>query len=266
MRSLASYMEVARQFLVQTSASFNPAAPWSERIESYRTWCLALKMLAYGHLLVNCNAPQFFVHLFRAAANWRELLASAQAEQQRVPASMNDPFLGAIAAGQMNLALDIADLSARELTDPEYDDEFLSAFFLQEYVRTRAGRTDAAPLELICQQLEDFLGEACPRTEAYRALVHRDWAVFDEAFRSWTEETAASMADPNAPGATFSSGITRHIWLEGLAVFHLARAAGFESLPESRPLLPQLILQPPQALAETTPWLLGQAHIMEDTA
>lgn len=264
MRSLASYMKVAQEYLVETSAEFNPAAAWDERMESYRVWCLALKMMAYGKLLVDGDVPRFYAHLLCAAVNWRELLTQGQAEGHPVPASMNAPLLGAIASGRMDLALDLAERSARQLTEPEYDDEFLGAFFLQEYVRARAGRAAVADLEALCQRSDDYLGESPPRTETFRALARADWPAFGEAFRTWNETVAAALADPVSPGATFSSGITRHLWLEGLAVFRLANAAGCPPRSELYPLLPGLVLQPPAAGLTATSWLLGKTRLAEE--
>lgn len=264
MRSLASYMEVARQYLVQTSADFSPGASWDDRLEAYRTWCLALKMLAYGKLLVDCDVPTFHAHLLCAAVNWRELLARARAQGHQVPASMNDPLLGAIASRRMDLALELAELSARELTEPEYEDEFLGAFFLQEYVRARAGRPDAAELERLCQRIDEYLGEPSPRTDTLRALARGEGRTFGEAFRAWNEEVATTLSDPDAPGAAFSSGITRHVWLEGLAVLRLASDAGLPLESEPRPHLPGLLLQPPLATYAPTPWLLGKIRLTEE--
>ncbi|MBZ4422599.1 immunity 49 family protein [Myxococcus sp. RHSTA-1-4] len=264
MRSLASYMEVARQYLVQTSADFSPAASWDDRFEAYRTWCLALKMLAYGKLLVDCDEPAFHAHLLCAAVNWRELLTRARAEGHQVPASMNDPLLGAIASGRRDLALELAELSARELTEPEYEDEFLGAFFLQEYLRARAGRTDTADLERLCQDIDEYLDEPSPRTDTFRALARGDGPAFNDAFRTWNETVATTLSDPDAPGATFSFGITRHVWLEGLAVLRLASGAGLPLEPVPRPHLPELILQPPLATPAATPWLLGQTRLTEE--
>jgi hypothetical protein len=264
MRSLASYMEVAQQYLVQTSEEFSPEAPWDDRLEAYRTWCLALKMLAYGKLLVDADVPTFHAHLLCAAVNWRELLTHARAEGQSVAASMNDPLLGAIASWRMDLALELAELSARTRTEPEYEDEFLGAFFLQEYVRARAGRTDTANLERLCQDIDDYLGEPSPRTDTLRALARADGAAFAGAFRAWNETVATTLSDPDAPGATFSSGITRHVWLEGLAVLRLAGEAGLPLEPELRPHLPELILRPLPATPAPTPWLLGTTRLAEE--
>ncbi|MCP3143967.1 immunity 49 family protein [Pyxidicoccus xibeiensis] len=264
MRSLASYMDVGRQYLVQTSADFDPAAPWDERLEHHRTWGLALKMVAYGKLLVECDVPGFHAHLLCAAMNWRQLLTHARAEGHRVPASMNDALLSAIACGRMDLALELAELSAREPTVPEYEDEFLGAFFLQEYLRSRVGRGEAVDLERLCQDIDDFLGEPSPRTDTLRALARGDGPAFDEAFRTWNETVAATRADPAAPGSTFSSGITRHVWLEGLALLRLAGEAGLSLPSELRPLLPGLVLQPPPATLSAVPWLLGQTRLTEE--
>lgn len=179
---------------------------------------------------------------------------------------MNAPLLGAIASGRMDLALELAELSARALTEPEYEDEFLGAFFLQQYVRARAGRTDATGLERLCQGIDDYLGEPGPHTDTLRALASGDGPAFGKAFRAWNERVAATLSAPEAPGATFSSGTTRHVWLEGLAVLRLACDAGLTRESELRPHLPGLLLQPLLVTHAPTPWLLGQTRLTEEDA
>lgn len=267
MRSLLSYMDVAREFLVETSKNFEPRSPWKERFEAYRTFCLALKMLAYGKLLAQSDVPGFFLNLSRAAANWRQMLAQFREEglSHQVPASMNDSLLEAIVCRQIGLASEIAEMSARELTQPEYEDEFYGAFFLQEYVRSRFGQVrDTANLQDICQRIDGYLGEQTSRTSVYRALADKDWVGFEASFKDWNELTASELSEPNAPGATFSTGITRHIWLEGLAILQLAREAGCPLRPELRPLLPEMALRPPSALPRDNPWLLGAVRLREE--
>ncbi|MFY0564525.1 hypothetical protein ACN28E_11790 [Archangium lansingense] len=268
MRSLLSYMDVAREFLVETSEKFDPRSPWEARFESYRTFCLALKMLAYGKLLAQSDVPGFFLDLLRSAASWKQMLAHLREEGSpyQIPASMNDSLLGAIVCCHMELAREIAELSAREPTSPEYDDEFYGAFFLQEYVCSRFGQArDTARLQDICQRIDDYLGEQTSRTSVYRALAEKDWVAFEVSFKDWNEVTAAELSDPNAPGATFSTGITRHIWLEGVAILQLAREAGCPLATDLRPLIPEMVLRPAPALPKDgNLWLLGTVRLREE--
>lgn len=267
MPTLRNYLESAREYALDAARKYDPNAPLGDRLESFRVFCLALKMIAYARLLLESDVEGFFVNLHRVALNGRNLLRMVREEPQsnrRIPASHNAPLLAALVT-DLTLAREIATLSARERTPPEYDDEFYGAFFLQESVRPRAPEEPSVELEGLCQKMDDYLEEETPRSRTLRALARRDWAEFEAAFEVWNEGAARALAHAaDSPGATYSMGITQHIWLEGLAVLKLAESQGFSPTPVPRPRIPGLVLAARPSLAGMKPLVLGAAWIDED--
>ncbi|MFY0570806.1 hypothetical protein ACN28E_44210 [Archangium lansingense] len=265
MPSLRSYLEAGRSHALDTAESFDPRAPLAKRVEAFRTYCLALKMVAYGRLLCESNVPAFFSNLYRVARNGKRLLETVRDEsegQLRIPASANDWLLSAIVT-DFGLAREIAALSARELTPPEYDDEFYAASFLQVYLCSPAVSGVPAPeLEDICRKMDEYLEGETSRTRVYRAMLHRDWSEFTTAFASLNEEVASELDEAAAlPGATYSMGITQHFWLEGLALLKLAESEGLRLGPARRRKVPLLVLDGRPDVASIEPLLLGLSAV-----
>ncbi|RKG79059.1 hypothetical protein [Corallococcus terminator] len=263
MPTLRLYLENARDYVLDTAERYDPRAPLEARIEAFRVYSLALKMVAYARLLLESDVEGFFVNLYRVAANGLQLLRVVREEPQgtgRIPASSNDGLLAALVTAPA-LAGELATLSARERLPPEYEDEFLGAFFLQEAIRPRAPGEPPADLESISDRLEQAWEKETPHARALRALARRDWAGFDLAFHAWNQEAAAALdRTAEAAGAPWSLGLTRHVWLEGLAVLNLAEHQGCPLAPAVRPKIPGLLLRARPVLVGVNPLILGASR------
>lgn len=262
MRPPSSYAANARFFLHKTASDFRPTFSFEQRLEAYRTFCLALQVRAYVALLSEADPDRFFLDLKKAAVNWKALLEHVRDHEpgRRVPASMNTPLLGALAGNQFLLARELAACSARQPTPPEYEDEFLAAFFYQQYLLASTGKgQDTASLESLCDGIDAYLGEVTPRTETLRALARQEQEAFWSAFRNWSTTTEHGLRTrAEEPGAPYSLGITRYVWLEGLAVLQLARARDWKDPYRDHPLIPELARHPAQALPDVSHFLLGR--------
>lgn len=255
MPSLTEYAFHAKYDMRKVARDFKPEGDSGKLLRDYKTFCLALKVLAFHELLAECHPDGFFRYLYAAAVNWKVLLERVHARPggYRVPAFLNEPFLGALICGQVTLARELADLSARERTPPEYDDEFCAALFFQEFIRSRvAPYASGVDLLAICEQIDAYLGASTPRVEAFRMLARGDEAIWP-AFEAWAEYAAReAMTKAEAPGAPYFSGITRSIWLEGLAVLRMARLAGLKVPDTHFRLMPRLVHIPPAAMADVS--------------
>lgn len=255
------YASQARYHLRETAKTFSPGCSRSERVEAYRTFCLSLQMIAYAALLGEAEPSGFFLGLTRMARNWKALLeyANSHAWSSEIPASLNTPLLGAIASNQLGLARELAALSSRERARLEYDDEFLGAFFLQRYILERPLQPPGrVALMRLCDRADAYLDRETPRFSALRALAAGEVRGFWENFQAWNEEHFQQvMARAEAPGAPLSLGITRYIWLEGLAVMRLAELEGFTHPRRYFRLIPELVRAAPSEIRDDDVPLLG---------
>lgn len=259
MPRLRDYFNTGRESALEAAESYSPGAPLDEQIEAFRVFCLALKMVAYGYLLVEANTDAFFLNLHRVAANGHRLLQLAWKQQHNadaVPASANDPLLAAIPT-DATLASHIATLSKRALTPPEYDDEFWAALFFQDAVLGRPAKA----LESSAEKIDAYLEEETPRTTAFRALARRDAKAFGAAFAAWNAVAAEQLDATAGSGGTYSSGITRHVWLEGLAFIALAEARGLTLPVKQRPKLPLQLLAAKRPPPPPEPMILGVTDV-----
>ncbi|HYO52411.1 hypothetical protein [Archangium sp.] len=109
-------------------------------VELVREVCMHFHTLATTTLLIDANPQYFFYNLCCAAENWRRLLAHLHAQGASLPpASHNTPLLGAVAAGQWELARALCRLSATVRGEEEYEDEFAWAHLLQEFIVLQVG-------------------------------------------------------------------------------------------------------------------------------
>ena len=259
MPRLRDYLDNGRESALEIAESYLPGAPLEEQIEAFRVFCLSLKMVAYGYLLVEADTDAFFLNLHRVAANGHRLLQIAWEQShgaEAIAASANDPLLAAILTDP-TLASHIATLSNRKLTPPEYDDELWAAVFFQDAVLGRP----AEVLEANVAKIEAYLEEETPRTAAFRALARRDAKAFDDAFAAWNAAAAEELDASADGGGTYSSGITRHIWLEGLAFIDLAAARGLSLPAQLRPKLPVQFLTARRPAPPFAPAILGVTRI-----
>ncbi|MCY1041924.1 hypothetical protein OV208_11420 [Corallococcus sp. bb12-1] len=255
------HASIARYEIQQLLQGFQTTCDFRERLRVYRAFCQSLETLAFCALLGRADVMGFSRGLMRAALHWKALLEHARDHEPgaRVPASWNGPLLGAICCGPRSFACELAALSARAPTPPEYDDEFLSALLLQEYLRSRfVAGSEPADLEVLCERMEDYLGKQTPRAEVYRAVSRRDGRLFPEAFQAWNEEVAGELRTrAEAPGAPPALEVGRYIWLEGMAVLKLAEEEGLWVPDRIHRLIPPLARSAPTLAPSAVSLLLG---------
>ncbi len=262
------HAENACSHLVETAQDFDPDVPLKERLEAYKTMTTALKMMAYAPLLSFGDINLFYKRLMCCAFNWREFLQSchAKGEVNRVPASMNDPFLCALVCGRYDVAVEIAKLSSTQVVQPEYDDEFYIADFLHTYVLQGADTADKQEhLKSICESIVEYLEETPYSVDFYNALVEGDIDLIAEAFTDWNSEIANTYEEQaDAPGTTYSFEVTRHIWLEGLALIKFLNHKGI-GLTENYKLIPAITLKTPDIEYDETWCILGKSQLDESS-
>lgn len=262
------HADIAKHELLQLAQDFSPGCHFRERLQTYRRFCLALEVRAFCALLARADVTSFSRGLMIAAVNWRALLEYTRRSEPsaQVPASLNRPLLGAICCGPISFACELAALSSRELVRPEYDDEFLSALFLQEYLQSRSG-SESRPvdLEAICDQIDAYLGKETPQVEVFRSLARKEENRFQKSFLAWNESAAQELAArAEAPGAPTWLSVVRYIWLEGMAVLKLAEAAGLQSPGRIYRLIPPLLKLAPTVNPSAISVLLGRSVQEQD--
>ncbi|OJT25273.1 hypothetical protein BO221_13080 [Archangium sp. Cb G35] len=199
-------------------------------VELVREVCMHFHTLATTTLLIDASPQYFFYNLCCAAENWRRLLAHLHSQGDALPPSSdNTPLLGAVAAGQWELARALCHLSATARAEEEYEDEFVWAHMLQEFIALPVGR--AFP-EVLLSRYERVLEEEQPdRLELFQALLvadgNRFFAAFQRVLQSHERETEARAVGFGMSPDKFVA--YRFIWFEGLALLRLAERVGLRS-------------------------------------
>lgn len=199
-----------------------------ELLEAGETIVSGFHLVGAATLLVDGNSQGFFLNLCRMAENWRRLIRLLRSRGLEPPSARHTTaLLGALAAGDFDLADALAAESATPRQADDYEDEHLWATILQGLARL----TPPPPgsLEPLIQKLEAVGSEEYPpRCEMARALLAPDAKAFREAFEAArlgyeiaTEEKAKDFTTPVTPFAPH-----RFLWLEGLALLRLAERRG----------------------------------------
>lgn len=153
-------------------------------------------------------------------------------------AGFAEPFLDAVAVGQLVLASRIAELSPEAWMEGyEYEDDFAYATFLYQLARPDGGDPSIRARRL--DQFESALqGQPSDRLQVARALEARDQAGFDEAFADLLRAREAEMevlADPEVDSARAKEAAfaaNRWVFVEGLALLRLAERQGVRTEPQ----------------------------------
>jgi hypothetical protein len=189
--------------------------------------------LGICHLLTQLDADQFRENLVRSGHARRYFLRKSREElninDHRLALSRSDAFLSTVAAGDMALAYDIADLSFEEWhTDWEYEDDYCYFLFLHDCVRRARGMETPDPLLLVKRFAGICAGEAAPRLEVCRALVSGDADKFGDALTA-VMNARQELIDLKRPTVADSEIVfwpQSYVSMEGLALIKLAGLAG----------------------------------------
>lgn len=189
--------------------------------------------------LLSAGSTDLFLHnLMRAGRTRQVYLQRLQdegiAQDHFAAAGRCAPLLDAIAAGALDRARAIADLSPSSLQVGEYVDDHHYAQLLHRLIRPRPNETEC---EAILAALETFLdGEQSPRLALTRALVQRDAAAFAEAFELLLDEFELRIEEAKERGQ-LEEPVTlalREVCVEALALLRLAELRGLSTETEYR--------------------------------
>jgi len=192
-----------------------------------------LRSLAIMLLLSKGKVDRFHHNLIRSArirlAYLERVHREGAFEQHDFVASVCDPLFDAVAAGAIELAIQIADLSP---TQPrpghEYEDDHCYAQAMQLLIRGRSADAGVAPL---LRRMEDFLGDPDDaRIGLCRALTGTDQQAFDEAFLAFLETRTQQIEEAQVYELEEPPLLAqRAISIEALALLRLAQMRGFDS-------------------------------------
>jgi Immunity protein 49 len=198
-----------------------------------------LRSLAIMTLLVKADTDRFYHNLIRsgmARETYLQRLKDEAIDNHHHRASGRyEPLLDAIAAGDLELARHIADLSPREWQQGhEYEDDYCYAQILHRLVQEIPPEQE---LPSLLERFEVYLdGQASARLDVCRALAERDQDAFNEAFRGLLDDQEARIATDKARGEMEDPEIVaqRQVFVEGLAILRLAELRGLMTQQEYR--------------------------------
>jgi hypothetical protein len=179
------------------------------------------------------------VHVDRRRADVLHEAQPVYTERRRAQ-SCSGPFFDALAAGDIRLATEIADLAPSHWrSDEEREEDFL-------WRRTLGLLLIGAPKPLIEAHLARFatcaVDEHDARLEVCRALYAADGRAFDEAFRRLLCHREIENIRSRRRATTDSHrSLAAQVYIEGIAVLKMARAGGIAIEPEY-PMCPALAL------------------------
>jgi Immunity protein 49 len=148
--------------------------------------------LGICHLLTRLDVGQFRENLLRSGHARRYYLRKSREQNNlgdhRLALSRCDGFLAAMAAGDISLAFDIADLSLEEWHPAwEYEDDYCFFLFLHDSVRRSRGVETRSPMEVVDRFEKALEGQPALRLEVCRALSSGDAGNFADGLAALME-------------------------------------------------------------------------------
>ncbi|MCP3166660.1 Imm49 family immunity protein [Myxococcus qinghaiensis] len=201
------------------------------------------RMLGIALLLAEADTDGFFSHLTLSAEAHARLLREARDSGQatRFAGTGNfHPFCDALVAGQVPLAREMARLAPEQwIPGEEYEEDFVYGRFLHALLLD--GDQGLEQQEALLDRMARLDPEWEPRQRLCRALFERDAHAFEVALveaasehQRRCDELAATRFSP-----TLENHTERYVFIEGLALLRLAKAAGLQTEPEHK-LMPSL--------------------------
>jgi hypothetical protein len=197
---------------------------FKQRLSLYKEFSEMLYALGNAAILLENNIQKFKQYMMRTAENGREFLADGKQRGFAVPAYYNKALLGAIVAGRHDVALEIARLSSKQKSRWEYEDEYFSALFIQEYlISTLDNAYQPEDLTKVCDEIETYLEAKPAKVSFYRALLDKDVETAQESFAEWNVQYVDEVEEKqlNNKGSYWDI-VNDRIWTEGLAMVILA--------------------------------------------
>jgi hypothetical protein len=218
--------------------------------QAYTLAALCHRRLAICALLADAQPARFFTHLCHsshARLQFLQLVAGGHtAEPRFLCASKDFSFIDALAAGQPDLAVDIARLAARRHEPSlEYEDDFLLHHFLHQLTLKLRGFA-AVDLPALLERWDAVLeGGTDTYLDACRALLNKQASAFDEALQAIIDARLLKFQMvPRDSGPSDELRKTEGaLFMNGLAMVRLAEMQGMETLREY-PSIPSLARLP----------------------
>jgi hypothetical protein len=216
--------------------------------EAYFSAAWSWRILGLCRLLAEADVQAFSDHLARAAQARLEFLGKVRgglaSDPEYVCASKNLPFTGALAAGGLTTAREIAVVSpTSHFPAVEYEDDFLY-FHLLHRLSIAADDT-VGHKAILARWLEVREGDESGALVACRGLVTRTPADFTAGFASFIAKRQQGLAEyresPSFNEKLFAA--EGQIYVEALALLRLAELRGLPTEPEY-PLAPEIARVP----------------------
>jgi hypothetical protein len=235
-------LNVIRDELTVTIAFDLDELPYNNALNEIGSMCELIshgyRSLAICKLLLDGDTDAWYHDLIRSARTRLYYLTRCHNENYltnpRIMASRNEPFFDALAAGQVELAAEIAVLSAQDWwQEDEYEDDFCYAHFLHRYITFVSGME--YELSAILQQFETSLqGDASARLEVCKGLFTRDQQAFEDAFDQLINERTSQieLEELTALGEEMTFQTERRVFIEGLAILRIAANVGLTTIRE----------------------------------
>jgi len=209
-----------------------------------------LRALGIIALVTEADTDTFLHDLIRAAGVREQFLArwrtAGREDEHELAASRLDGWFDAVAAGDLETAHRIADLSPSDWhASREYEDDFAWAQVLFALLRGTVPDAQAALVHL--ERALD--GLESPRLAVGQALASADPEAFAAAFEALLGEREAQIAAAIAGGEMDDPIVVAHrlVFVEGLALLRLATLRGVATADEYRmcPSLARLVMLTP---------------------
>ncbi|WP_426754863.1 hypothetical protein [Myxococcus sp. Y35] len=211
------------------------------------------RRLAICELLIEARSDRFAAFLSKSAQARRHflrLVAQGQnADPEFICASRNFPFVDALAAGQIELAVELARLSPdHQAQGAEYEDDFLLHRFLQRFTLSLCGR-EAFDFPAMLQRWQQVIGWTFdPYMRACQALLDRDVAELNEGLRDAIASRQKSFEEEKKQSVPQDRRLTEgYVFMNGLAFLRLAELQDMPVQREYRmiPKFARIPLGPP---------------------
>jgi len=240
----ATLLQGVQEAVLSLAAGY-PIAQLGEELENVSSY---FQGLAITHLLKGADLEQFKLYLTRSGYARRYFLSRSardgNTDDPRLALGRTEAFLDAVAAGQMALAQQIAQLSSTQWhSDWEYEDDFCYFLFLHR-ITGGLDLAEKSGLQGILARFETALeGGTSFRLAVCRALLGRDGEAFRTALFALMQQRKEELLSlrelmQQLEPASCVCWARSFVSIEGLALMRLAEGAGLPPLePDAEPPL-----------------------------
>ena len=244
MPSIDTVAQNASAHLRTVRGEMDSGLPFGKQLALYKEAVTAYKVKAYVAILNKGDIEQFFVNMMSISRNWLQLLKNhnADAENPLVPASELSAIYAALICGDDDLLLQLCELSSKKLMAPEYDDEFLLALFIQEFILQRVfNREIATDLEKVLEDIEEYMEEEPLIVAFLKCLLTDNEEEIAEKFLAWHEASVDEINQrADASSARYTMQVTRYIALDSFGLLKMAERFGYRFC-EELDLIPTIV-------------------------